>query len=238
MEQNPPIRQTGNIVTIGTVVRRWDRVGISYDLIVPEDTQVSAHTGSGNLDCYDVRGPVEASTGSGGIRVENTGGRVQARTGSGNIVVTRAGGSVTATTGSGSVQLSEVNGEGEAQTGSGNITVSGATGAVRARAGSGRVRIERAQAEVEAHSASGGVEVDGNPKSARWDLRTGSGSINVSLPPGTPFELDAHTGSGSITTAHPLMVSGTIRKNELRGVAIRPDSRIFIRTGSGSVRVD
>ena len=238
VEQNPPISQNGNIVTIGSDVRKWENIGISYELTVPDETQVSAHTGSGNEEIYDVRGPVEASTGSGGIQVENIGSRVEAKTGSGNIRVSRTGGAVTASTGSGGIELSTVNGDASAHTGSGNVTVIGATGAVRARAGSGRVRVEKAQNDVEAQSASGGVSVDGNPKSARWNLQSGSGSVEVGLPRGTPFELDAHTGSGSISTTHELMVSGTFRRNELRGVAIRPDNHIYIRTASGSVRVD
>ncbi len=238
VEQNPPIRQTGNIIVIGNEVRRWDRVGISYDLTVPEETRAAAHTGAGGVDVYDVRGPVEASTGSGSIRAENIGGSVQVRTGSGNIVVARARGAVAANTGSGSVELSSIEGAAEARTGSGNVSVSGASGAVRAQAGSGRVRVEKATADVEARSGSGNLTVDGSPKSARWDLETGSGSVEVTLPPGTPFEIDAHTHSGTISTTHPVTVTGTLRRNELRGVAIRAENRIYIRTASGSVRVD
>ncbi len=238
VEQNPPIRQTGNIITIGNEVRRWDKVGISYDLTVPEETQAEARTGSGNVEVYDLRGPLETATGSGGIRAENIGSQVQARTGSGNIVLSRTGGGASATTGSGSVETSSINGSVEAHTGSGNISVSGATGGVRARTGSGTIRVQKALGEVDAEAASGGVTVDGAPKSARWALRTGSGTVHVSLPVGTAFELDAQTGSGSISTSHPITVSGTIRKNELRGVAIRADNRIYIRTGSGTVRVD
>lgn len=238
IEQNPPIRQTGNIVSIGSEVRKWEHVSISYDIAVPEEARVDARTGSGPIETWEVRGPLDSSTGSGGIRAENIGDRVNARTGSGGIHVTRAGGPVTAHTGSGPVQVSDVKGSVDAQTGSGDISVSGATGAVRARAGSGRVRVEKALGEVEAQSSSGGVTVDGAPKSARWELRSGSGSVHVSLPPGTPFELDAHTGSGTISTAHPLTVSGTFRRNELRGVAVRPDNRLYIRAGSGNVRVD
>ncbi|MGH7463117.1 MAG: DUF4097 family beta strand repeat-containing protein, partial [Longimicrobiales bacterium] len=202
IEQNPPIRQSGNTIVIGSDVRKWNRVGISYDLTVPEETQATAQTGSGNIDCYDVRGPVKTDTGSGNIRVENSANPVDANTGSGNIVVNRAGGSVKAGTGSGNIQLVAVNGSADTHTGSGDISVSGATGAVRARTGSGTVRVERATAELSADAGSGGVVVDGAPKSARWDLRTGSGSVRVTLPPGTPFELDAHTGSGTISTAH------------------------------------
>jgi len=223
VEQNPPIRQTGNIITIGTEVRRWEKVGISYDLTVPEETQADARTGSGNLEVYDLRGSLETATGSGGIRAENIGGQVQARTGSGNILLSGTGGGASATTGSGSVETNSINGSVEAHTGSGNITVSGASGGVRARTGSGSIRVQKALGEVDAEAASGGVTVDGAPRSARWALRTGSGSVHVSLP---------------LSTSHPLTVSGTIRKNELRAVAIRADNRIYIRTGSGTVRVD
>lgn len=238
VEQNPPIRQNGNIITLGDDVQRWNNVAISYDLAVPEETEVRAHTGSGSEEISDVRGPLEASTGSGAIRAEKIGSSVKATTGSGSILVSHAGGAVTASTGSGGIELTDINGAVEAHTGSGGITVIGSTGAVRARAGSGRVRVERAVSDVDAHSASGGVTVDGAPKSARWNLESGSGSILVSLPQSTPFELDAHTGSGGITTSHQLTVSGTSRRNELRGVAIRPDNHIFVRTGSGNVKVD
>ncbi len=237
VEQNPPVQQTGNTIIIGSAVRKWNNVGISYDVTTPDQTQVKADSGSGNVECYDVRGPVEAGTGSGNVRVENSGGAVQARSGSGNVIVSRAGGSVSATSGSGSVQVTAVTGSAEATTGSGNVEVSRASGAVRARAGSGNVRVQGATENLDAESGSGGVIVDGTPKSARWNLRTGSGDVRVSLPPGTAFELDAHS-PGSITTAHPVTVSGTVGKHQLRGVAIRPDNHIFIRTGSGSVRVD
>lgn len=238
VEQNPPIRQAGNIITIGNEVRQWDNVGISYDLTVPDQTQARAHTGSGGVEAYDLKGPLDASTGSGNVRAENIGDRVDAKTGSGNVIVARASGNVTASTGSGGIELSAINGSAQARTGSGNITVSGASGAVRAIAGSGRVHVEKAGGDVEAHSSSGGVTVDGAPRAARWELRTGSGNVNVSLPSGTAFELDAHTGSGSISTSHPVTVTGTLERHELRGVALRPDNHIVIRTGSGSIRVD
>lgn len=237
IEQNPPIQQTGNIITVGNEVRRWENVGISYDIAVPDETQVNAHTGSGNVDAYDVKGPAELGTGSGSIHAENIPGRVAASTGSGNVTVTRAG-ETKARTGSGSIEIAQIAGGVDANTGSGNVTVASATGAVHAEAGSGQVRIEGAKADVEAHSGSGGLTVDGTPKAAHWNLRSGSGGVNVTLPPGTAFEVDAHTGSGSISTSHPVTVSGTVRRNELRGVAVRSDNRLLIRTGSGNVRID
>jgi len=54
IEQNPPIRQSGNVITIGTEVHRWDHVSISYELAVPAQTQAGARTGAGSVVNHDV----------------------------------------------------------------------------------------------------------------------------------------------------------------------------------------
>ncbi len=104
--------------------------------------------------------------------------------------------------------------------------------------GSGRLRVAKANADLDADTGSGGIDVDGRPKSARWELRTSSGSVNVSLPSGTGFQLDAHSGSGRITTTHQLTRTESTNKHDLRGTAGQPDNRIFIRTSNGSIRID
>ncbi len=239
IEKNPPVKQNGNSIVIGEEWRNaWNNVSISYELTTPEDTQLNARTGSGSIDVASVRGSVDSSTGSGTITTDSTGSTVKARTGSGGITIRHAGGDVTANTGSGHVEVSDVKGSVDAHAASGGVTVIGATGSVRAKSSSGRVRVEKAVADVEAHSASGGVEVDGSPKSSHWDIQSSSGGVRVSLPTGTAFELDARTASGRISTTHPLTVSGTIGRNSLHGVAIRPDNHIQIRASSGNVSVD
>jgi hypothetical protein len=238
IEQNPPIRQSGNTVTIGTEVRRWEHVSISYEVTVPAETQVEARSGAGSVRVYDVAGPLDAASGAGSVNAENIGARVMVKSGAGSIGVSRAGGDVNAATGSGALELNDVKGSADAETGSGSISVSGATGRVRAHTGSGRIRVAKANADVDAKTGSGGIEVDGHPKSARWELRTSSGSVTVSLPSGTGFELDAHAGSGRISTAHQLTRTEVSGKHELRGLVGQPDNHIFIRTTSGSVRID
>lgn len=238
VEQNPPVRQSGNVITIGSAVRKWDNVGISYEISTPADSNVRAASGSGNVECHEVHGPVEATSGSGHVRVEGIGAEVRARTGSGNVVVARTEGAASGGSGSGNVELTAVSGAADAHTGSGNIAISRATGAVRARTGSGTIRVVGAASELDLESGSGEIDVDGAPKSSRWAMRTGSGSLRVSLPQGTGFELDAHAGSGTISTSHPVTVQGIVRKNELRGVAIRADNRLMLRTGSGNIRID
>src|SRR5271169_1401646 len=71
VESNPPIQQNGNSIRIGydlpEDVRR--HVSISYEITVPADTTVQAHSGSGSLGVQGVRAEVQAQTGSGEIRV-------------------------------------------------------------------------------------------------------------------------------------------------------------------------
>jgi hypothetical protein len=238
IERNPPVQQEGNRITIGEHVRKWEHLSISYEITVPQETRLNASSGSGSVEANDVHGPADLGTGSGNIAAERIGAEVHAQTGSGGIKVSRAGGSVHASTGSGSIETSDVTGEVQASTGSGNITVTHATGNVRAHAASGRVKVEQAVADVEAHSSSGGLDVEGSPKSAHWDLETASGSVRVLLPSSTRFELDAHAGSGTVSTTHPVSVTGTMGRGELRGVSGSAENHLRIRTASGSIRIE
>jgi len=242
IEQNPPIRQTGNIITIGNEVQRWDNVGISYDLTVPEQTQVTAQTGSGSIEVSDVRGPADLRTGSGSIRAESIGGGGAARAGgerrAGPAMGYNAGGAVQARTGSGTITVMGAGGDVNATTGSGGITISQVGGRVRADASSGGVTVQKALADVDAHSGSGTITIDGRPSSARWEARTGSGGIHVSLPQGTGFELDASTSSGSVSTSHSITTTGTIGRKSLRGTVGKPDNHLLLHTSSGSIRID
>ena len=86
VESNPPIQQSGNAIKIGynlsDDLKR--RVSISYEITVPPDTTLAAHSGSGNIEAIGMRSGVDAETCSGDIRVQDTGTRTRVHTGSGN----------------------------------------------------------------------------------------------------------------------------------------------------------
>jgi hypothetical protein len=107
VEAAPPIEQAGNVIRIGDTHDDpvYRNVSISYELRVPANTRVTAHTGSGSQAIGSINGAVRAQTGSGSIRVERTGGSLHAQTGSGNIQADAVGGEVRAHTGSGSVEV-------------------------------------------------------------------------------------------------------------------------------------
>lgn len=244
LEANPPIEQSGNVIRIGRIDNEAYRnnVSISYELVVPAETQVHAKTGSGGLKIEGVRRPVDASTGSGSIAIDNIGGDVVAHTGSGSIRLDQVGGEVEAHTGSGSIEAGRIAGSARMQTGSGSITLeqtsSGAEGVrdAEVHTGSGRIEVSGVNGSLRAHSGSGGITASGIP-AGDWEVDASSGHVALHLGADAAFDLVAHSGSGSITVDHPITVTGTINKHEMRGKVRGGGHLINVHTGSGGITI-
>ncbi|HUK31466.1 MAG TPA: DUF4097 family beta strand repeat-containing protein [Candidatus Acidoferrum sp.] len=242
LEANPPIVQEGNTIHVGEIrdeeLRR--NVSISYEVVTPAETQLHSSTGSGSQMVEGVRGPVEATTGSGSINGSKIGNEMRASTGSGTITLEDIKGSVRATTGSGGIRATGIAGGLSGRTGSGTVEYEQtAPGDVDIETGSGGIELRGVHGGVHARAGSGHITVDGTP-TGDWRLHTGSGGVTMKLPPNAGFELDASTGSGSvsITPEHELTVSGTINRHELRGKAHGGGPLIYASTSSGSIRVE
>jgi hypothetical protein len=240
---NPPIRQTGATIVIG-FDQSWEdqetrnRVGISYELVVPASTRVRAGTGSGSVTVDGVAGGLDASTGSGSIGLTNIGGEARAHTGSGGITVNGVKGQLRASTGSGSIRGTGVAGGITASTGSGGIELQQVSaGNVEVSTGSGSIDLEGIRGGIRARTGSGSIRAQGEP-TGTWSLRSSSGGITVRLPANAAFELDASTSSGSITTDHPITVVGTVGRRQLRGKVRGGGPLLDLNTSSGSIRVE
>ncbi len=184
IESNPPISQTGNSVRIGAIhdERLFRHISISYELVVPQQTRLRAHTGSGSENVDGIHGPVELDTGSGSVTVARVGDEVRIQTGSGHI------------------ELDSVAGKVDAHTGSGSIHGSSIRGPINAHTGSGSVHLEQtAPGPLEAHTGSGGVEVR-LPSDAAFDLyaHTGSGHVYVDHPITVQGSLGGHEIQGKV----------------------------------------
>ena len=184
IEANPPVIQNGNVISIGDTRgdTLYNNVSISYELVVPANTQLNASTGSGDQSIGSVDGAVRARTGSGNIRIERAGGSLQAQTGSGNIRVASVGGEIQAQTGSGDVDVTQVTrGDVSVRTGSGDVVLrlpSDAAFTLEASTGSGSISTAQAitmQGRIRRNHIEGTVRGGGN--SVR--IRTGSGSIDI-----------------------------------------------------------
>jgi len=106
----------------------------------------------------------------------------------------------------------------EVHTGSGGVDVRGVNGGLRARTGSGH------------------INADGNVKGP-WQLHAGSGGIRLALGKSGGFDLDVHTGSGSIHSDEPVTVQGSFGRRELKGKVRGGGPEVEVTTGSGDVEI-
>jgi hypothetical protein len=240
LEANPPIQQSGNIIRVGHItdpsLRR--NVSISYEIVVPADTRLESQSGSGDQVISGVAGPVEAETGSGNLTTSSIGGPVRAQTGSGNLVLSDVKGNVRARAGSGNIKATNVAGGFDGETGSGNIALEqSAPGSVRVHTGSGDVELRGVRGSLEGETGSGQLHAEGRP-GGMWRLHTGSGDVRMKLASDASFDLDAKTGSGSISLRAPLTVQGTIARKQVQGKIRGGGVPVVVETGSGGIDIE
>jgi hypothetical protein len=222
IEQHPPIRQEGNAVHIDYV--NAHDISVDYEITVPADTVIRAHSGSGDQTIEGTRGNVDIQTGSGDVKLKNLTGEVRLQTGSGDVRAHEISGAVKGGAGSGDIEIEETAaGDIDLHTGSGNIHVRGVQGGFHGEAGSGDITAEGTQ-------------------SGAWEIRTGSGNVQVRLPANSAFDADLSTSSGTIEVNSPIemTVQGRVEetRKQIRGKVRGGGPLLSVRTGSGDVRVD
>jgi hypothetical protein len=222
IEQHPPIRQDGNAIHIDYVNLR--DISVDYEITVPVDTAIRAHSGSGDQIIEGTHGNVDLQTGSGDVKLSNLTGEVRLQTGSGDVRAHEISGAVRGGAGSGDIEIEETGqGEIDIHTGSGNINVRGIQGAFHGEAGSGDITAEGTQ-------------------SGTWEIRTGSGNVHVRLPANSSFEADISTSSGTIDVNSPIEMTVQGRINEtrkqIRGKVRGGGPLLSVRTGSGDVHIE
>jgi len=222
LQNNPPIRQNGNSIRIDYV--NLNNISIDYEITVPENTAIRAHTGSGDQTVEGLKGNVDLESGSGDLRLARLVGEMHFQTGSGNVRGRDLAGPAKVKAGSGDIEIEEMGaGDVDIRTGSGNITVNGINGGFHAEAG------------------SGDIHGKGSPKNM-WSVRTGSGNVNLNVPSDAAFDVDISSSSGSVTLGHPVTttVQGRIQENRKSVVGkVRGGGPVVsVHTGSGDVAVD
>lgn len=162
---------------------------------VPVGTRVIARSVSGDVRVRGVRGEIEARSTSGDVHAEGG---------------TR---SVTLHTVSGNVRGSGLDGVVSVQSVSGDVEIDGVSGELGAQTTSGDVRLRRARvSRLRAESVSGGVAYDGTfARDGRYDLRSHSGNLRLTLPADAGAALSVRTYSGTIDSAIPLVLRPTPR---------------------------
>lgn len=240
IEKNPPIEQTGNIIHIGRIAdsELIRHISIDYEVTVPPQTKLNAHTGSGGISVNGIQLPVTAKTGSGNITVENIGAEARINSGSGGLNIHGVKGSLHAETGSGSIRGEGVAGEITATTGSGSVELEQvAPGDARVETGSGSIKLRGIKGGLRVSTGSGGIHAEGEA-THDWHLGAGSGSITLKLPPSSSFNLDARTSSGTLQVNHQVTVQGSLSKSHIQGKVGSGGVIVDVHTGSGNIAID
>jgi Putative adhesin len=222
IEQNPPIRQEGNSIHIDYVNVR--NISVDYEITVPADATIRAHSGSGDQIIEGTRGNVDVQTGSGDVKLASLTGEIRLQTGSGNVRAHAVAGPIKGGAGSGDIEIEETgSGDIDLHTGSGNITARGIKGAFHSEAGSGDITAEGAQ-------------------SGTWEMRTGSGNVRVHLPSNAAFDADISTSSGTVEVNSPIemTVQGRVQemRKQIRGKVHGGGPLLSVRTGSGDIHIE
>jgi DUF4097 and DUF4098 domain-containing protein YvlB len=190
---NPPIEQTGNIVSIGQRHENLHNISIDYEIEAPADAYLEASSGSGNVTDEGVGENARLNTGSGNIHATGLHGSFSVNTGSGNIYAEQTGsGDVKAETGSGTIELKDLHGGLRANTGSGNIKVDGAP-----------------QEEWKLQTGSGGIEFWPGSSGFTLDASTGSGSIHTDREMTVQGSFDRHHIAGKFNGGGPTVRAET-----------------------------
>jgi DUF4097 and DUF4098 domain-containing protein YvlB len=98
------------------------------------------------------------------------------------------------------------------------------------------VEVRGVNGGLRARTGSGHISADGSVKGP-WQLHAGSGSVRMALSSNSGFNLDVHTGSGSIHSDLPITVQGTLGRRELRGSVRGGGPDVEVSTGSGDVDI-
>src|SRR5467141_3241124 len=234
---NPPIEQRGDTIRIGKDMSHMRHVRIAYAIQVPRDTEISATVASGAQTIRGVRGPVKVQAASGSIRVEKIERDVQLSTASGSVSASDIGNDVRVSSASGSVTVANTGGDVRVNALSGFIRVSNPGGRIEADTASGEVEIQGAAKDVKSRAASGRVSVQGNPGAdSYWELKTVSGTVQLSVPASANLHLSAEAVSGEIRTDIPIVIEEQ-GKHSLRAHMGSGGGRVDVHTVSGEIRL-
>jgi Toastrack DUF4097 len=167
IEENPPIEQQGNSIRIGhdNGTRLMRHVSIDYAVEVPAGSDLTAHSGSGDMSLAGPLAKAEAETGSGDVSVERVTGSLRLTTGSGDVSLKQAGSAgAEVRTGSGDVELELP------PQGSFNLAIATGSGDISSASGLPLEQIVTRHGELRAKVRGGGAD---------FIVHTGSGDVHI-----------------------------------------------------------
>lgn len=204
------------------------RTSVDYTVTAPAGTSVYAHSISGDIRISNIRGEVRADAVSGEVSAVSTPGATLVRTVSGDVTV------------SGVSNQNEL----RAASISGSVTVNGAkVRSIDSDSISGDVHLSDVTCDrATAKSISGEIEFSGAlARGGRYEFKSQSGDIRLTLAGPTGFEVDANSFSGSVRSDLALTIrpgeriGGHGLNKRIRGVHGDGSAQLLLTSFSGNI---
>ena len=185
-------------------------------------------------------GDLDVQSGDGSIQTQALSGRLNVHTGDGSVRAEAVNGDVDIYTGDGSITLEGAKGNIKPHTGDGHIEARQLDGRVDANSGDGHIRLDGRFDSLSIKTGDGGIDAKAQPGSkvaSSWTIRTGDGSVDISLPSDLQADIDASTHDGHISLGIPVTVEGSFSKSQIHGKMNGGGQALTIHTGDGSIRL-
>jgi DUF4097 and DUF4098 domain-containing protein YvlB len=195
------------------------RVSVDYKIWVPDQAAV------------------ELKSVSGDVVVAPLGGMAKVECVSGNVKLLGAAGAEVKLV-SGDLVMENIAGDAFIKAVSGNIDATRIKGSVEADAVSGDIELRDISEarSVDVKTVSGNVTYVGMIKDGgRYELKTHSGDVGMTIPADSAFDFEANTFSGDIDSDFEITVVGKISPREIRGTVGKGGATIVLKSFSGNV---
>ena len=194
-------------------------VSVDYKIWVPEAAAVEIKSVSGDVDVAPIGGKAKIECVSGNVDLLGAAG-AEIKLVSGDLVLENITADVFINAVSGNITATRIKGSLESETVSGDIRLTDLSG-------SRTVDVKTVSGNV---TYVGVIEADG-----RYELKTHSGDVRMSIPAGSSFDFEANTFSGDIDTDFEIAVSGKISPKEIRGTVGKGGATVVLKSFSGNV---
>jgi hypothetical protein len=152
---------------------------------------------SGDISAEDIEGSLDLESQGSDVEVSGVRGSLRVRSGRGRAEISSVTGDVDVETSSGRIEVDRIDGGARLVSDSGRIEVEAMEGDLEVRTSRGRIQVDGIEGRVLARSGRGRIEVRfaGDPSGV---IETQRGSIDIEVPQGSGFDLEASTARGSI----------------------------------------
>ncbi len=196
------------------IFNRGSNISVSFEVFVPERSTVEGKTSGGSVFAENIHNNLILKTSGGSVTAKNSSGDIELNTSGGSLSLEDLQGTISAKTSGGSVNVDRVRGAAELRTSGGSISINDGEGRFTASTSGGSIR-------------AGFLSFTDD-----IELKTSGGSITVTLPDVSDFDLDL---SGQRVITELRNFSGSSERNSIRGRVGNGGPKIEAKTSGGRV---